>query len=739
MSLMAFCPVHPEEAIQINYRSIGTAKGILYKTGTATVAAAQTTVTFSEEVCLPENIGLGDRLVIGKEVLFLLSRKSDIQVVLQQPALHNHFEEPYAITRAHRSIQAWENARDGDLVGDDRLEVGVCYNDGPFRSPGKGTLAVIDGSQTDAEHFMWLTAAESARHNGIAGQGVVLDGNNQTKFGIRIHDDYSRIEWLEMRRFRFMNGSASVKVTKARNVRLGQLLIHNFYSRWFRAAGIMGSKDSDFTAQNCIIYDGDSIGIWTDSREGTATIENCTIYGMRERGIDENAGIYSVTNTISMGNQKEDFRVIQGVQVHNMSSDDTASGQNSLVQHDPLDQFVSLACGKKDFHLKENADAIDAGMDPAAVISLMSRANVAEADSFDIDGTARPSGSGWDIGADEFAVLSNGIWHVDSEGSGNGTSWQKAFGTIQAAVQAAKPGEQIWVKAGVYHLPAEITINKAISIYGGFAGSETESNPRNWQENATIVVGGQGLRCFTIQGDGVGVDGFIFEDGSGDAGGAIGLANATGFVVRNCTFRYNSADFGGAIASRGATGEIINCIFTDNSATTSGGAIDILDSALIIANCIFSANAAGTNGGAIYNSASNTIITNCSFAGNETFNGGAIYNENSDPAITNSILWGNTAVNRNAIYDDRDDPEDGVRASANVTYSSIDDNDYAYKSGARNRKYDPIWTDDFHLQPGSPCINMGKSDAVGIQETDFEGDPRIIGVRVDMGADEFVE
>jgi hypothetical protein len=343
------------------------------------------------------------------------------------------------------------------------------------------------------------------------------------------------------------------------------------------------------------------------------------------------------------------------------------------------------------------------------------------------------------LGADEFAFLSNGIWHVDSEGSGNGTSWQNALGTIQAAVKAARSGEEIWLKAGTYHLPAEITINKAVSIYGGFAGSETESNARNWKENATVVVAGQGQRCFTIQGDGVRVDGLIFEDGNGAAGGAIQLVNATGFVARNCTFRYNSADFGGAVASQNTTGEIINCIFIDNSATNSGGAIDISDSALVIANCIFSANAAGNDGGAIYNAAANTIITNCSFAGNETLNGGAIYNENSDPVITNSILWGNSAENGHAIYDDRDDPANGVLASANVTYCNIDDNSYLYKAGARNRSKNPLWTDDFHLQPGSPCINMGKSDAIGIQETDFEGDPRISGVRVDMGADEFVE
>jgi hypothetical protein len=66
--------------------------------------------------------------------------------------------------------------------------------------------------------------------------------------------------------------------------------------------------------------------------------------------------------------------------------------------------------------------------------------------------------------------------------------------------------------------------------------------------------------------------------------------------------------------------------------------------------------------------------------------------------------------------------------------------------GTGNIDADPVFLDpgsgDFHLDPGSPCIDVGTNDAPDLPPYDFEGDDRIIDgdgdsmAVVDMGVDE---
>src|SRR5512136_2563321 len=141
------------EAVMINYRSIGTNSAELFNAGTATVAMGQAKVTFAGGGRLPETVGRGDEIVIDDEELYILSRDSDTQLTLQTPAMKEHLAEEFAIRRAYTSIQAWVNDRNGNLVRDDRLEVGVCFNDGPFSTKRHWALAHIQGSRTDPDHF----------------------------------------------------------------------------------------------------------------------------------------------------------------------------------------------------------------------------------------------------------------------------------------------------------------------------------------------------------------------------------------------------------------------------------------------------------------------------------------------------------------------------------------------------------------------------------------------------------
>ncbi|HEX9892614.1 MAG TPA: hypothetical protein VGA78_01770, partial [Gemmatimonadales bacterium] len=166
------------------YRSIGTNSGTLYSTGNASINAGQTAVNFGGGASLPSPtavgaVGVGDKLVIGSETFFILSRDSATQVTVQAAAASTHTDEAYTITRAYNSFQAWEDpcgatpclptssgGRGGNLVGENRIEVGVAYKDGVF-SPTTTTL--VNGSTTDANYYMRLTVGVGQRHSGVAG------------------------------------------------------------------------------------------------------------------------------------------------------------------------------------------------------------------------------------------------------------------------------------------------------------------------------------------------------------------------------------------------------------------------------------------------------------------------------------------------------------------------------------------------------------------------------------------
>jgi hypothetical protein len=62
-----------------------------------------------------------------------------------------------------------------------------------------------------------------------------------------------------------------------------------------------------------------------------------------------------------------------------------------------------------------------------------------------------------------------------------------------------------------------------------------------------------------------------------------------------------------------------------------------------------------------------------------------------------------------------------------------------YQSG--NISLPPLWVNpdigDFRLQPGSPCIDAGSGNVPGLPAADFDGNPRVVGGSVDMGAFEY--
>ncbi len=299
--------------------------------------------------------------------------------------------------------------------------------------------------------------------------------------------------------------------------------------------------------------------------------------------------------------------------------------------------------------------------------------------------------------------VSAAVWYVDGTvaPSGAGTGWSSPFKTVQEAIDAAGDSDEIWIRMGTYLLSKEITVDKTVSLYGGFDGTETQLSQRDWQNNVATIDGQDNDRCLNVTGNNVIIDGLsitrgyvpdICELGSppcygGQGGGiyflrktvtsadpviyyyitirncSISDCNVTGegaglyvyahsAIVENCAFSGNSAsgeygqDVGGAFFSKSEEGYTRNCNFINNSALASGG-ISVKGYAPV-SDCTFIGNTAEIGGGAVTFFAD---MTNCVFIGNEaTRGGGGLATNYDDTIISGCIFKNNTAQQGGAIY-----------------------------------------------------------------------------------------
>ncbi|NQY29616.1 MAG: hypothetical protein HRT69_09100, partial [Flavobacteriaceae bacterium] len=286
--------------------------------------------------------------------------------------------------------------------------------------------------------------------------------------------------------------------------------------------------------------------------------------------------------------------------------------------------------------------------------------------------------------------------YVDDTATGlnNGSSWANAFTDLGSAMDTDVNGQEIWVAGGTYktgNVIFSFTIDKTnISLYGGFAGTETSLSQRVLGTNESIISGDNSsndnpnvlyqidfntrrdntrrLIKLNSSSNDFTIDGFTITaamsgpDGtsSGERGAGIYNNGADNVMVSNCKFfRNGTTGQGGAIlAAPNNNGQITieSCVFEENFAD-SGAAIHQLASGssntVNISKSIFLNNKTLDHAGAIYSlhqsgGTSTLNIDACEFIGNNSRSGGAIYvavrdTNTLNAAITNSLFNGNIA------------------------------------------------------------------------------------------------
>ncbi len=324
----------------------------------------------------------------------------------------------------------------------------------------------------------------------------------------------------------------------------------------------------------------------------------------------------------------------------------------------------------------------------------------------------------------------------------NGLTWATAKRTVQAGLNTALSGNQVWVAAGTY--VENITLKSGVALYGGFAGNETDLAQRDWVTNKSILYGSQAGSVVT------------------SPSGATNSARIDGFTIRNGNGTLSgSTRYGGGIYCSSSSPVIANNTIRGNTAF-NGGAIYCSDSHPIIGNNTIAVNSANSRGGGVYcTSSSSPIILDSAISDNTAYDGGGIYCDGGSPRFGNNTITGNV-VSRDGggIYCSSSSPiivntiiafnRSGVCLSGgtptlqhncvfgNTSYNYFGISDPTGTNG--NISADPKLADlaygNVHIQPDSPCRDGGDDTIVSEVWLDIDGQARIQGDHVDIGADE---
>lgn len=390
-----------------------------------------------------------------------------------------------------------------------------------------------------------------------------------------------------------------------------------------------------------------------------------------------------------------------------------------------------------------------------------------------------------------FSLFAASSIHVDSkaEGAKDGTSWDDAFTTLQAALAVAGSGDEIRIARGTY-FPDEgpgqsdgdpssvFEIPDGVTVVGGYeSGGSVSPNPLlrpvvlsgdldqddddpdgdgiitsaadiNGQNAHHVVRIADGAKVFLYGG--TVTAGHAGGGGSDDNGGGVLVGGTGELTMERCVVTGCRSDGsgGGVWASKGAL-EFVNSRFSGNHADVFGGgmAIDVGDANLV--NVVVLGNTASTGGGIAVDDQPLTL-TNVTFSGNAANSGGgAIFADNGAVlTLENTIAWNNMEDG------DVGDPPSSLTLAGGSSASFSSCLLQGYDLGGLPQGFDgtsasnapdfhqpanpaaaPTSDGDLRLLPESVGIDKGVNGLNG-EPTDLAAEPRIVGL-IDLGAYEF--
>ncbi len=242
---------------------------------------------------------------------------------------------------------------------------------------------------------------------------------------------------------------------------------------------------------------------------------------------------------------------------------------------------------------------------------------------------------------------------------------------------------------------------------------------------------GGGINCGTASSVTIS-DNTITGNSSYDA--AIYCYSVTSAAISNNTITGNSSC--GICCNSSSSATISNNNITGNGPTSDGGGIYCYSSSSpTICDNTIGANSSEYGGGIYCDSSSSPTITNNTITANNADSGGGIYSAcsgHSSLKISNNIV----SFNSSGIYSGGG----SLVLRNNCVYNPDGANYSGLSAGMGDIQVDPklvaVQYGQLHIQPDSPCVDAGYDAAVQPEWVDMDGQPRIQGAHVDIGADE---
>ena len=389
------------------------------------------------------------------------------------------------------------------------------------------------------------------------------------------------------------------------------------------------------------------------------------------------------------------------------------------------------------------------------------------------------------------------VVYVNDDAAGpvrNGNSWATAYRAIPEALETAASGDEVWVAEGTYD--GGIVLKEGVALLGGFAGDEAGPEQRDARDpsaHLTVLDGSSSAVVATIVTAPLGItpatvlDGFtlrtgsrgVFCDGSSptirrnaitgivynaivcrqtglsasapviedntiadNARGIYGDERSAPVIRRNRILRNGKDEVafegGGMFFASGAKPVISGNLIAENRAWLGAG-LYAGSGVLTVANNVFARN----QGIGLY--AIKTGLQETSLIANNTFveNTGAGLRLDASPAVVANNIFAYNSTGFHALLAIEIVAPPALRnndAFGNAqNYTGIAD-----PTGADgNISAAPLFVDraagDYHLGPASPCIDAGDDGVVGPEWRDIDGQDRLMGPHVDIGADEFAQ